>query len=49
MNFKEFLIDIDNFLASEQIFASYYYSYVNNVFTEKKLLYPILIYQTRKN
>jgi len=46
MTFKEFLIDIDNFLASEQIFASYYYSYVNNVFTEKKLKYPILIYHT---
>lgn len=44
MTFKEFLIDIDKFLASEQIFASYYYSYVNNVFTEKKLKYPLLVY-----
>jgi len=44
MTFKEFLIDIDNFLANEQIFQSYYYSYVNNVFTEKKLKYPLLVY-----
>lgn len=44
MNFKEFLIDIDNFLANENIFASYYYSYVNNVFTERKLKYPLLVY-----
>jgi len=44
MNFKEFLIDIDNFLASEQFFASYYYSYVNNAFTERKLKYPLLVY-----
>ena len=44
MNFKDFLIDIDNFLANEQIFQSYYYSYVNNVFTEKKLKYPLLVY-----
>ena len=44
MTFKEFLIDIDNFLASEQIFASYYYSYVKNVFTERKLKYPLLVY-----
>lgn len=44
MTFKDFLIDIDNFLASENIFASYYYSYVNNVFTERKLKYPLLVY-----
>jgi hypothetical protein len=44
MIFKEFLIDIDNFLANENIFQSYYYSYVNNVFTEKKLKYPLLVY-----
>ena len=46
MTFKEFLIDIDNFLASEQIFASYYYSYVKNVFTEKELKYPMMVYHT---
>ena len=46
MNFKEFLIDIDNFLANEQIFASYYYGYVNNVFTEKELKYPMMVYHT---
>ncbi len=44
MTFKEFLIDIDNFLANEQIFASYYYGYANNVFTERKLKYPLLVY-----
>ena len=46
MNFKDFLIDIDNFLANEQIFASYYYGYVNNVFTEKELKYPMMVYHT---
>jgi hypothetical protein len=44
MNLKRILTNIDNFLAIENIFASYYYSYVNNVFTEKKLEYPLLVY-----
>ena len=44
MNLRGILENIKNFLEIEQIFASYYYSYVNNVFTEKKLEYPLLIY-----
>ncbi len=44
MNLRGILENIKNFLEIEQIFASYYYRYVNNVFTEKKLKYPLLIY-----
>ena len=46
MNFKDFLSTFDSYLNYENLFSSYYYGYVNNVFTEKKLLYPILIYHT---
>ena len=44
MNLRGILENIKNFLDNENIFASYYYSYVNNVFTEKKLKYPLLVY-----
>jgi len=46
MNFKDFLSTFDSYLEYENLFSSYYYGYVNNVFVEKKLLYPILIYHT---
>ena len=46
MNFKDFLSTFDTYLEYENLFTSHYYGYVNNVFTEKKLLYPILIYHT---
>jgi len=46
MNFKDFLSTFDTYLEYENLFSSYYYGYVNNVFTEKKLMYPILIYHT---
>ena len=44
MNFKDFLTTFDSYLEYENLFSSHYYGYVNNVFVEKKLLYPILIY-----
>ena len=44
MNFKDFLTTFDSYLQYENLFSSHYYGYVNNVFVEKKLLYPILIY-----
>jgi hypothetical protein len=44
MNFKEFLSTFDTYLEYENLFSSHYYGYVNNVFVEKKLLYPLLIY-----
>ena len=44
MNFKDFLSTFDTYLEYENLFSSHYYGYVNNVFVEKKLLYPILIY-----
>jgi hypothetical protein len=46
MNFKDFLSTFDTYLEYENLFSSHYYGYVNNVFVEKKLLYPILIYHT---
>jgi len=46
MNFKDFLSTFDTYLEYENLFSSHYYGYVNNVFTEKKLMYPILIYHT---
>ena len=46
MNFKDFLSTFDAYLEYENLFSSHYYGYVNNVFVEKKLLYPILIYHT---
>lgn len=46
MNFKDFLTTFDSYLQYENLFSSHYYGYVNNVFVEKKLLYPILIYHT---
>ena len=46
MNFKDFLSTFDSYLEYENLFSSHYYGYVNNVFVEKKLLYPILIYHT---
>lgn len=46
MNFKDFLSTFDSYLQYENLFSSHYYGYVNNVFVEKKLLYPILIYHT---
>ncbi len=46
MNFKDFLSTFDSYLQYENLFSSNYYGYVKNVFVEKKLLYPILIYHT---
>ena len=46
MTFKDFLSTFDTYLEYENLFSSHYYGYVNNVFVEKKLLYPILIYHT---
>jgi hypothetical protein len=46
MNFKDFLSTFDTYLEYENLFSSHYYGYVKNVFVEKKLLYPILIYHT---
>ena len=46
MNFKDFLTTFDTYLEYENLFSSHYYGYVNDVFVEKKLLYPILIYHT---
>ena len=46
MNFKDFLDSIDTFLNDEGLFESHYYGYVNNVFTEKELKYPMLVYHT---
>ena len=46
MNFKDFLSTFDTYLEYENLFSSHYYGYANNVFVEKKLLYPILIYHT---
>ena len=44
MNFKDFLTTFDTYLEYENLFSSHYYGYVNNVFVEKKLLYPLLVY-----
>ena len=46
MNFKDFLDSIDTFLNNEGLFESHYYGYVNNVFTEKELKYPMMVYHT---
>ena len=47
MNFKEFLDSIDAFLNEQEgLFESHYYGYVKNVFTEKELKYPMMVYHT---
>jgi hypothetical protein len=46
MNFKDLLDSIDTFLNDEGLFESHYYGYVNNVFIEKELKYPMMVYHT---